>query len=57
MSTGVIFDTEESARKMKKIFDEKGYPLKYFEVNEGHSWGNWRGLLDDMLIYFFGMPD
>ena len=57
ISTGVIFDTEESARKMKKIFDEKGYQVKYIEVNEGHSWGNWRGLVDDMLIYFFGMPD
>jgi len=39
---------------MKKILEQKEYPLKYIEVNEGHSWGNWRGLLDDMLIYFFG---
>ena len=54
MSTGVIHDTETSARQMKKILEQKNYPLKYIEVNEGHSWGNWRGLLDDMLIYFFG---
>jgi enterochelin esterase-like enzyme len=54
MSTGVIHDTEASARQMKKILEQKNYPLKYIEVNEGHSWGNWRGLLDDILIYFFG---
>ena len=53
MSTGVIHDTETSARQMKQIFESKGYPLKYLEVNEGHSWGNWRALLDEALIYFF----
>ena len=53
MSTGVIHDTEEAARQMKTILESKGYPLKYIEVNEGHSWGNWRALLDEMLIYFF----
>ncbi len=55
MSTGIVFDTEIAARQMKKILEKKNYPLKYIEVNEGHSWGNWRGLLDDMLVYFFGM--
>lgn len=55
MSTGIVFDTETAARQMKKILENKNYPLKYIEVNEGHSWGNWRGLLDDMLVYFFGM--
>ncbi len=53
MSTGVIYDTEEAARQMKSILESKGYSLKYIEVNEGHSWGNWRALLDEMLIYFF----
>ncbi|MCD4696633.1 MAG: T9SS type A sorting domain-containing protein [Bacteroidales bacterium] len=54
MSTGVIHDTESSARQMKQILESKEYSLKYIEVNEGHSWGNWRALLDEMLIYFFG---
>lgn len=53
MSTGVINDTETSARQMKTIFDNKGYEYLYIEVNEGHSWGNWRALLDEPLIYFF----
>jgi enterochelin esterase-like enzyme len=53
MSTGVISDTETRARKMKAILEKKGYSLVYKEVNEGHSWGNWKGLLDDPLINFF----
>ena len=51
MSTGVINDTETAARKMKTIMEQKNYVLKYREVNEGHSWGNWRALIDDMLIF------
>ncbi len=53
MSTGVIHDTEERARGMKTVLDLKNYPLQYREVNEGHSWGNWRALIDEVLIYFF----
>lgn len=37
------------------ILDEKGYTYSYIEVNEGHSWGNWSALLDDILIYFWSM--
>lgn len=54
MSTGVIFDTQNQARAMRDIMIQKGYPLLYKEVNEGHSWGNWRALIDEPLIYFFG---
>jgi len=54
MTTGVIHDTEEGSRKMKEIMEKKNYPLKYIETNQGHSWGNWKGLLDDVLIYLYG---
>jgi enterochelin esterase-like enzyme len=53
MSTGLINDTESQARQMKTILDEKEYPLHYVEVNQGHSWGNWRALIDEPLMYFF----
>jgi enterochelin esterase family protein len=53
MSTGVIFDTEVRAREMKSVLDTKEYPLHYIEVNEGHSWGNWRALIDEPLTFFF----
>jgi enterochelin esterase-like enzyme len=26
----------------------------YREFNEGHSWGNWRAHIDDMLVFFWG---
>ncbi len=42
------------ASTMTQILEEKGYPLLVMEVPEGHSWGQWRAQLDDLLIYFFG---
>jgi enterochelin esterase family protein len=56
MSTGTIFDTQLRARQMKEILESKDYPLHYIEVNEGHSWGNWRALIDEPLLYFFPKP-
>jgi enterochelin esterase-like enzyme len=53
MTTGLINDTEEGARKMKTILDKNTCNYKYMETNQGHSWGNWRDLIDDILIYFF----
>jgi len=53
MTTGVVNDAEEGSRKMKAILDKNTCTYQYKEVNEGHSWGNWRNLLDDILIYFF----
>lgn len=55
MSTGTINDAEKFSRQMKKICDGKGYEIKYIEVPEGHSWGNWQALIDDMLVYFWGV--
>lgn len=53
MSTGTLFDTQPGALRMKALLEEKGYPLHYLEVNEGHSWGNWRALIDDPLRFFW----
>jgi enterochelin esterase family protein len=51
ISTGYPWDLD--ARAMKAILQEKGYDLVYLEVPEGHSWGQWRAQLDDLLIAFF----
>ncbi len=54
MTTGAINDTNrEGALKMKSILDKNTCTYQYLEVNQGHSWGNWRDLIDDLLIYFF----
>ncbi|MGI9455270.1 MAG: alpha/beta hydrolase-fold protein [Aeoliella sp.] len=31
-----------------------GYDFEFTQVNEGHSWGNWRALLDEMLTHLIG---
>jgi enterochelin esterase-like enzyme len=53
LTTGTIHDTAEGAEKMQNILDTNTCAFQYTEVHQGHSWGNWRDLIDDMLIYFF----
>jgi enterochelin esterase family protein len=54
MTSGLINDTSVEARKMKDVLQANSCIYNYREVNEGHSWGNWRGLIDDVLIDLFG---
>jgi len=53
LSTGLIHDAEESVRKLKAVLERIDCNYEYKAVNQGHSWGNWRDLIDDMLIYLF----
>jgi enterochelin esterase-like enzyme len=53
MTTGTVYDAEEGAEKMKKILEKNVCTFQYKEVPQGHSWGNWKDLIDDILIYFF----
>ncbi len=43
-----------NTRHLRAVLETKGAAYRYLETNDGHSWGNWRGVLDDMLLYFFG---
>jgi enterochelin esterase family protein len=36
------------------VLQQHGYDYTFLERNEGHSWGQWRGLLDSMLIELIG---
>jgi len=54
MTSGVINDANIESRKMKDILEANTCVYHYREVNEGASWGNWRGLIDDILIDLFG---
>jgi enterochelin esterase family protein len=53
MTTGMINDRDEGAFKMKALLDKNTCKYQFQQVNQGHSWGNWRDLIDDILIYFF----
>jgi enterochelin esterase family protein len=44
----------DSNRAMRDALAGKGYRLKYQEFDEGHSWGNWRARIDDILVFFWG---
>ncbi len=54
MTSGLINDTSKESRKMKEVLQANSCVYHYREVNEGHSWGNWRNLIDDVLIDLFG---
>ena len=54
MTAGLIHDTSVESRKMKEILATNACEYHYREVNQGHSWGNWRNLVSDILIDFFG---
>ena len=56
MSTGTINDTENGARQMRDVIESHDHVLTYREVPEGHSWGNWRALLDEMLMALLPGP-
>ncbi len=50
MTTGTIRDTQAEALRMRGILDGRGQAVTYVEVPEGHSWGNWRAHIDDVLV-------
>jgi enterochelin esterase-like enzyme len=40
-------------RQLRDDLTARGYRLRYQEVPEGHSWGNWRARRDDALAFFW----
>jgi enterochelin esterase family protein len=55
MTAGTINDGN-GGPTMNAILDRNGYDHIYVQANEGHSWGNWRGQLANMLITLIGLP-
>lgn len=53
LTTGLIYDAAAESRRMKDTLQSKAYVFRYRENNESHSWGNWKGLIDDILVDFF----
>ena len=55
LSTGTVNDKARESRRLKALLEQKDLELSYVEVAEGHNWKNWRPLLDDILIFFYGI--
>jgi enterochelin esterase-like enzyme len=53
LTTGTFFDAHEGVEKMKTILEKNTCTFQFKEVNQGHSWGQWKDLIDDILIYFY----
>jgi enterochelin esterase-like enzyme len=45
MTSGTIGDGAELARVLRDVLEQHEQAVTYYEVNEGHSWGNWRARL------------
>ena len=54
LNSGTVNDNEEATRRLRDILEDKNYEMSYVEVPYGHSWENWKPLLDDVLIYYYG---
>lgn len=52
--SGTISDTQDVAVRFVALARERGIQVRYHEVHEGHSWGNWRTHIDDTLLHLFG---
>lgn len=49
LQTGTIEDTEEMNNVMAEILKKKGCRVHYEKYAESHSWGNWKGHLNEGL--------
>lgn len=53
LTWGTMHDFGPHTIGFRRILDEKGYRYRHLVVEEGHSWGQWRALLDDILTAFW----
>lgn len=53
LQTGLLADNTAESRRLRDKLASADYTFTYMETPEGHSYGNWAGVLDDMLAYFF----
>jgi len=54
LSVGTRNDNTDDGRRFHHILEDKGYPVTYVEVSQGHDWNNWRPLLPEVLATFYG---
>ena len=50
LQTGTICDARELTRIMYGRLQERGAAVRYFEYQQGHTWGNWRSNLAEAVF-------
>ena len=40
-------------KQFRQVLEKRGYWYQYKQINEGHSWGNWRANMNEYLEFFF----
>jgi enterochelin esterase-like enzyme len=53
-TNGTLGGDGSGANQMANVWTANGYDFSRIIVNEGHSWGQWRGQLDDILTTLIG---
>jgi enterochelin esterase-like enzyme len=54
ISAGTINDGLEQAAEFRDILSENVWHMRFEEVNQGHSWGQWKGQILPALLFFWG---
>jgi enterochelin esterase-like enzyme len=54
LSSGDHEDNEAQTRRLRDILETRVQELEYTEVPFAHTWANWKPLLDDAAVFFFG---
>jgi len=54
LSVGTRNDNTGAVRGFRRLLVKKGYDVTYKETPHGHDWANWRPLVDDVLVTFYG---
>jgi len=57
LSVGTRNDNTKAVKRFKETLEGKGYDLTFIKVRGEHNWENWDGLLDDVLLTFFAIPE
>ncbi|MFN3596121.1 MAG: alpha/beta hydrolase-fold protein, partial [Rubricoccaceae bacterium] len=56
LSAGTINDGAANARRMRDLLAARSHAITYRETAEGHSWGQWRALLPEVLAQLVPGP-
>jgi enterochelin esterase family protein len=55
-TNGTLSGDGDGANQMANVWTANGYDFDRVIANEGHSWGQWRGQLDEILLALIGPP-